>query len=330
MNRLSFISFVLSAFLLIGFVACNSTDYDNSGSAYVDLGLSVKWATMNVGADIPEGYGVFYTYDEAQELFRDTTNRLPTKGEFDELINRCKWKWTKQNKIRGYKVTGPNGKSIFLPAAGTRLRNGKVLYVGENGDYWSSNHRDSEYSWCLRIFSSGLITSFYPRCSGQSVRLVQADADRTNPIDDIVEAGFVDLGLSVEWATMNVGADTPEGYGDLYTYDEAQELSSDTTNRLPTKGEFEELKNRCKWKWTKQNKIRGYRVTGPNGNSLFLPAAGYRRCTSEVSIVGEFGDYWSSTPGNSDSAWMFLFISDGLCMVDKERCHGYSVRLVRN
>ena len=332
MKRLSFISFVLSAFLLIGFVACNSTDYDNSGSAYVDLGLSVKWATMNVGADIPEGYGVFYTYDEAQELFRDTTNRLPTKGEFYELINRCKWKWTKQNKIRGYRVTGPNGNSIFLPAAGTRLRNGKVLYVGEDGDYWSSNHRDSEYSWCLHIFSSGLFTHFYPRYSGQSVRLVQADADRTNPSDDIEESDYVDLGLSVKWATINVGADTPEGYGDLYTYDEAQELSSDTTNRLPTKGEFYELKNRCKWKWTKQNKIRGYRVTGPNGHSIFLPAAGHRYRdgggNGHVGSVGTDGWYWSSTRCYSDTAWRLHFDSSGVWVSDNNRRDEFSVRLV--
>ena len=76
MKRLLFISFVFSLFLLIVFSACNSTDSNDSESAYVDLGLSVKWATMNVGADTPEEYGDFYIYDEAVSEFG---NKLPTK-----------------------------------------------------------------------------------------------------------------------------------------------------------------------------------------------------------------------------------------------------------
>ena len=167
MKRLSFISFVLSAFLLIGFVACEPNIEEPN---YVDLGLSVKWATMNVGADTPEGYGDFYTYDEAVSEFG---NNLPTNEQIEELKNKCTWEWTTQNGVNGQKVTGPNGKSIFLPAAGYRHCDGDVDDVGAGGNYWSSTPYDSDYAWCLNFFSFGVYMYGYFRCDGRSVRLVQ-------------------------------------------------------------------------------------------------------------------------------------------------------------
>lgn len=65
--------------------------------------------------------------------------------------------------------------------------------------------------------------------------------------------------------------------------------------RMPTQGELEELKNNCSWNWTTQNGILGYEVKGHNGNSIFLPCAGYRTGLL-LHGVGEFGYYWSSTP----------------------------------
>ena len=167
MKRLSFISFVLSAFLLIGFVACEPNIEEPN---YVDLGLSVKWATMNVGADTPERYGDFYTYDEAVSEFG---NNLPTKEQLEELKNECEWKWTTQNGVEGQKVTGPNGKSIFLPAAGYRYCNGNVGSVGTYGNYWSSTPYDSDYAWYLKFDSSGFGMYNSTRCYGLSVRLVR-------------------------------------------------------------------------------------------------------------------------------------------------------------
>ena len=133
-------------------------------SGYVDLGLSVCWAKSNrLNPDDDHG---FYTYDEAKSKFG---SRLPTKAQFQELIDKCKWAWTG----RGYRVTGPNGNSIFLPAAGGRNRDGDVYYVGEIGRYWSSTPRDSEDAWSLDFFSSVVGMLSYYRCSGRSVRLVQ-------------------------------------------------------------------------------------------------------------------------------------------------------------
>ena len=141
---------------------------------------------------------------------------------------------------------------------------------------------------------------------------------------------YVDLGLpsGLKWATCNVGADNPEEYGNYYawgetytkdeytdkfsyiegdisgnpTYDVAREKWGSTW-RLPTKAEFDELRNEnnCKWTWTEQNGVEGYKVTSrKNGNSIFLPAAGWRDGTS-LDGQSRSGLYWSSTPRENDS-----------------------------
>ena len=126
---------------------------------------------------------------------------------------------------------------------------------------------------------------------------------------------------------MNVGADNPGDYGDYFawgevnpkseywednskTYDKSMsEISGNSAYdaafyhwgsswRLPTKKELEELKDKCRWSWTQQDGHKGYKVVGPNGNSIFLPAAGYRDGAS-TSLVGTDGYYWSGSPSGS-------------------------------
>ncbi len=124
------------------------------GHDYVDLGLSVKWATCNVGADSLEEYGEYYEWgatstngDYAQVSYdikgtdMDVAHvkwggdwRMPTKEEFNELIEKCEWERTGS----GYEVTGPNGNSIYLPAAGY-CRGGTLYYAGSYCFYWSSS-----------------------------------------------------------------------------------------------------------------------------------------------------------------------------------------------
>ena len=144
----------------------------HNGHEWVDLGLSVKWATCNVGAFSPEEYGGYFAWGEtgtksefnsncdssnkswseiAGNPSRDVARpnwggdwRMPTESELQELIDNCTWTWTIQNGHKGHKVTSKkNGMSIFLPAAG--LRNADTLFKeGEAGYYWSSTS-DEKY-----------------------------------------------------------------------------------------------------------------------------------------------------------------------------------------
>ena len=122
-----------------------------NGHEYVDLGLpsGTKWATCNVGATKPHQLGNYYSwghtfisdhyvsyscettdklisnisgiayYDVAREIWGGKW-RIPTKKEMEELGKKCNWEWTEQNGQYGAKITGPNGNSIFLPAAGRK------------------------------------------------------------------------------------------------------------------------------------------------------------------------------------------------------------------
>lgn len=136
--------------------------YEN-GYEYVDLGLSVYWATCNVGASSPTNYGGYYnwggksnkgpsdyypgnmnlpiSYDTARNLMGGNW-RMPTQGEQKELINACTRTWTNINGVNGYLLTSNiNSQSVFLPAAGcyytTTVRN-----TGSEGHYWSSTYHN--------------------------------------------------------------------------------------------------------------------------------------------------------------------------------------------
>ena len=206
----------MAAFLFtLTFTSCGDDDDDDDSDAsayeeetegsingydYVDLGLSVKWATCNVGADSPEEYGDYYawgetetkssynegnseTYDENIDDISGTdrdvahvkwggTWRMPTKDDFEELIDNCDYKWTTLNGVWGGRLTSnKNGNSIFLPATG--FYEGKTLEdTGEYGYYWSSTPFTTEEARDLGFDSEGLEWSSSYRSDGQSVRPV--------------------------------------------------------------------------------------------------------------------------------------------------------------
>lgn len=198
----------------------------------------------------------------------------------------------------------------------------------------------------------------------QSVKITQEKREK-----DIEDHKYVDLGLSVKWATCNVGADKPEDYGGYYAWGETTTKSRydwyncfdyldviddwniykiggktklepnsghDTarenwggTWRMPTVEELEELYSRCGWKRSTKGNHDGYVVTGPNGNSIFLPAAGYRYDARSVDL-GESGSYWSSTLSSSNSRdAQDLYFSRGYLVISSGyRWSGRSVRPV--
>lgn len=135
---------------------------------------------------------------------------------------------------------------------------------------------------------------------------------------------FVDLGLPSGklWATDNVKNEN--GDEEHFTFDEAVETFG---KNLPSKEDWEELFDNCSYKWNKKKK--GFDITGSNGNSIFVPAAGYRFGVS-VYDVGRYGYYWSSSVLNEYYAYRVYFYSGYLYPQNRDyRFFGFSVRLVR-
>ena len=207
-------------------ISVNTTDAESEDDYVVDLGLSVKWATCNVGANSPEEYGDYFAWGETSpkdsytytncktmyykgmlshgptEVFEDISGnatydaaranwgdgwRMPTMAEFMELIDNCTCREEKLNGVSGYRVTGPNGNSIFFPAAGYRLKrllfsDDELFDEGHYCYYWSSTPEFLEDSRCPTNSNSlccGPLYGWgkcswhrYYRCYGLSVRPV--------------------------------------------------------------------------------------------------------------------------------------------------------------
>jgi len=193
-----------------------------AGAEAVDLGLpsGTKWANMNVGAEKPEDYGLYFAWGETTGYTSDindghlfnwesyqygyynddddfshlvnigsdiagtgydaaTANwggdwRMPSQAQIKELLDNCTSEWITQNGVNGRKFTGPNGGSVFLPAAGDRL-NGGLDGAGDWGFYWSSTLDESGpcYAYGLYIYSGNVRWGDGNRYVGQSVRPVR-------------------------------------------------------------------------------------------------------------------------------------------------------------
>lgn len=183
---------------------------DVSPATAIDLGLSVKWASCNVGATKPEEKGGYYSWGETKESsyydwttyrFCDGTMdgitkygvdgvwelkyiddvayqswggkwRIPTEDEITELKDRCTWERTKRNNVYGFNVTGPNGNSIFIPGSGQRSRD-RLSNEGY-GYYWSSSLTTPGFACCLvMIDEEEILIMNYANFIGLSVRPVQ-------------------------------------------------------------------------------------------------------------------------------------------------------------
>ena len=433
----------------------------------VDLGLSsgTLWATTNVGAETPEGYGDYYAWGEivpnkesytwattawvylvngsahfskynTDSQYGDIDNkteldpeddaayvnwgpewRIPTAAQVQELTKQCTWEWTQVNGVNCHKVTGPNGKSIYLPAAGQRSA-ANLSSLGTNGNYWSRDlFVSSNTVKPVSAFKLYFSATSKSRISGQrsygcSVRPVYAAQDA--PISDYergdvnqdgnvniqdvtalinyllshewpaAEIDYVDLGLpnGTLWATHNVGATSPEGLGDFFAWgetapkanyewsstawlysengqkriskyntkseygpvdnkteldpeDDAAYVNMGPEWRMPSKADIDELVENCTWEWTQVNGVNGQLITGPNGNTMFLPAVGARIGT-DIFDLGEYGHYWSRSLYVLNETVSFpmyaykLYLYEGsLERNSAERNYGLPVRAVR-
>lgn len=197
--------------------------------------------------------------------------------------------------------------------------------------------------------------------------------------------GYVDLGLpsGTLWATCNVGANSPEEYGDYFAWGETEpqednayswssykyavhnsqkltkycylidygndgftdtltelELSDDAAFvnwggdwRMPSYEQWTELREKCTWTWTEQSNVKGYKVEGPNGNSIFLPSNGAILDGTSM-YVGSYGTYWARTLSDDVpcDAWYLYFNSDEAEMdgAGGNRSGGLGIRPVRS
>ena len=203
----------------------------NTDPNAVDLGLSVKWCMMNVGASKPEEYGGYYAWaetaekssyywsnykygtennltkyclsasdgsvdgksviepmDDAARVRMGKQWRIPTQYELNELMTECTWKYERLNGVNGFRVTGPNGNSIFMPCAGQKYDN-NTSNVGGTGFYWTSGLATSLYAPAM-YFHSGSDPAFmnYSREQGMSIRPVLKRSDEQDDprMDDVV------------------------------------------------------------------------------------------------------------------------------------------------
>lgn len=358
---------------------------------YVDLGLSVKWATKNVGASEITDYGDFYAwgeinpkteydwttykyteegatrmtkysfsslgaikdYIETLEPSDDAATynwgqqwRTPTLEEMNELLQNCTWIWTNNYQSSGKagyivrsKIDGFTNKSIFLPAAGHW--GGKSPYdTNQMGMYWTASldfeSLESLKAAQLYFGKTEYRTISYDRQIGMTVRPVLNEGGNNRPKDYSVSGkiqgfDFVDLGLSVLWATANVGALTPKRGGDLFSWGETSTkevyseknylLSSDgtyshvskynksdnlttlepcddaatqnwgTSWRTPTIDEITELIQNCEW----EMKSGGWYGTSKiNGNVIIISTSTGCKEDDWYRSQKDGGYYWSA------------------------------------
>lgn len=407
-------------------------DIELTEGEYIDLGMDVLWASCNLGSDTPEGSGKYYGWgnpsgnSNIKKTFKTISGtgydaafyslgngyRIPTKDEWSKLLQECTWEWTSYKGVNGYKVTGTNGNSIFLPTIGYDWSTNGYYYVGTQDSYvynytaqritLSESKHIFENNMSQAIFSirpvkdervycetsrevsnittnsayvTGLIKASieitergiwygeaeYPHpeegmmqkmeggeetiavtLSGLSSQTVyyyatyakvgeltyfgQVEKFTTEKGSEISTEQIVDLGLSVNWAGYNIGANSPDEYGEYYAWGEVtnkenyteesylyydkeyinigQEISTTQYDvarfkwgeswRMPTQQEFQELIEKCTWESMTYNGIEGRKITGPNGKSIFIPLAGFRKDTNFSSVQYD-GYYWSGT-----------------------------------
>ncbi len=311
---------------------------------------------------------------------RDDVKYVTFKGNNDEpLAGKVKVTFGPDGTPVVQEVLEPSTEVTLTAPEGGTFMVGKNYYItllptGLQGGFTMSFRTENE---------KGTLVSTTPQIIKRSTFgvLKNIDSKVQEWKSNVVEPEYVDLGLSVKWATFNVGATRPEEYGDYFAYGETEpyyssqdpltwkdgkssgydwpsykwcngsstSLTKYNTNssygtvdnktvldpeddaahvnwggswRMPTDAEWTELRTECTWTWTTEDGVSGRKVTGPNGNSIFLPAAGNRSGTY-LSNAGSLGYFWSSS-----LAYDVSFYSSSVLRNSSFRYAGFSVRPV--
>ena len=360
-----------------------------NGHQWVDLGLpsGTRWATCNIGATQPQQAGSHFAWGEVATKASYTegnskTNgksmndisgnatydvatakwgkgwRMPTKEEFDELVEYCSFpQYEKLNGRWGQRFTNQkNGRSIFLPATGSKEMGSEHRYPSVCGNYWTSTpHKDSynngahEYHYGAAMGEMGV----GERSSGYGVRaVIDNDAMITVPSQGQTNGHqWVDLGLPSgnKWATCNLGAKSSEEFGNTYQWANTTPNTSDihtandasgkkmsrisgnktydaasaqwgSTWKMPTKADFQELMEHCTWEYTTMGRLTGLKaISKKNGNYIFFP----------IEMYSEYAEYWTATPlvdSYNYDATTFAMSKDSVGPSSKNRSKSYPIR----
>ncbi len=211
-------------------------------------------------------------------------------------------------KVEGYIAGQDDGEVGFYynttgnPSQG----NGQSVYVGRlsyfsDGEFLanlSNLQQDETYYYCAYYYSDGE----YQYGETRSFTTEKGNEPAGFSCPDGNHPHWIDLGLpsGTQWRCCNEGASAPEAYGGYYTFGQV--------SSAPARVLIHELLVYCSSEWTTLNGVNGRKFTGPNGGTIFLPAAGYR-WNGEFGGVGSYGLYWSSTPYDGNSAYELDFSS---------------------
>lgn len=294
----------------------------------VDLGLSVKWATKNIGAESYEEFGGYYAWGETAE--KESWLALEKIWEAFDVQRDSLAKFKLENELTDEKIE-------------------EMLEDPDSVDYkeylknYSEGRGQEAFNVALVKFQESLNEKIDESNLGaEVVRELLADAYEESfdglkeefdlsVFVDVVEEFIRDFAKPYNWATYQWCVDGSASALTKYCVDEkfgtvddkrVLDLDDDVARaqlgeswRMPTKEEFEELRDKCVWKWvTIKNEggheIQGYKVMG-NGNCIFLPAAGYRSDLKAYNR-GSYGYYWSSSLSSSGSRDVYcLGFGDG-------------------
>lgn len=317
-------------------------------------------------------------YDVVTHILGDGWH-MPNEWDFLELKENCTWSILHLNGIWGIQGIGPNGNKIFLPMGGNRQGDGSYYQVGTEtahgyGYYWTSEGTtglDANYFTFPNINKTQMRIAETRKWLGMFIRPVKG----TSNTEDTYQGGgqqggqtsefdqyAVDLGLSSDWASINIGATEPSQLGSSFAWGETEPRTSFTSKNyqlyengvigdyllvdspisgtdydaahciwggdweMPSEIDYLELFEGTTWTWETLEGIGGYRVTSKvNGNSIFLP-----------SNEG-LGQYWSSTLYKLDdrfynnSAYLIRFqekVKPTYCVYDF-RYQGMQIRPVK-
>ena len=231
-----------------------------------------------------------------------------------EVVQQTAQQRTEPYVIYGYLKVFPNDLGTFDAEPRTTIaRLNQSQYYGY-GTWRLPTNEELALLKANNLIGDG---SYMTQENRQGIVRLVTDKEK-GEVAPAVPAGFVDLGLpsGTLWKEQN----EIDGF---CTYEQAMALFG---KDLPTKEQLEELIISCKWTWTGS----GYKVEGPSGESITLPAAGYRDSGGSMHNVGSDGYFWSSTPNRYSEVALELYFNSGQVQLDlNKRCHGRSVRLVR-